>query len=70
MFLLYNYEKVAHLNNYGFFWKGLCFNYLISTLRSYAGSSEGNLFWVDQFDTLPPPPPNLHIGRKTNPIVI
>ena len=58
MFLLYNYEKVAHLNNYGFFWKGPCFNYLISTLRSYAGSSEGNLFWVDQFDT------------KTNPIVI
>ena len=52
MFLLYNYEKVAHLNNYGFFWKGLCFNYLIWTLRSYAGSSEGNLFWVDQFDTL------------------
>ena len=28
--LLENYEKAVHAHNYRFFWKGLCFNYLIS----------------------------------------
>ena len=28
--LLQNYEKAIHAHNYRFFWKELCFNYLIS----------------------------------------
>ena len=32
--LLQNYEKAVHAQNYRLFWKGLCFNYLISTLRN------------------------------------
>ena len=32
--LFSNYEKAVHVPNYRFFWKGLCFNYLISTLSS------------------------------------
>ena len=30
--LLLNYENTVHAHNYRFFWKGLCFNYPISTL--------------------------------------
>ena len=33
--LLQNYEKAIHAHNYRFFWKGLCFNYLISTLMGF-----------------------------------
>ena len=29
---LWHYEKTVHAHNYWFFWKGLCFNYLISIL--------------------------------------
>ena len=35
-----NYEKAVYMHNYRFFWKGLCFNYLIPK----AGLFEGNLF--------------------------
>ena len=43
-------------HNYGFFWNGLCFNYLISTLclGFKAGLFEGNLFWVGQYDLRKP----------------
>ena len=34
LILLQNYEKAVHVNNYMFFWKGLCFNYFISTLMA------------------------------------
>ena len=39
-------EKAVNAHNYRFFWKGPCFNYLISTLRLgfNAGLFEGNLF--------------------------
>ena len=33
---------------------------------SKAGLFESNLFWVGKYV---PPPKNLHIGRKTNPIL-
>ena len=44
-------EKVVNAYNYRFFWKGPCFNYLISTLwlGFNAGLFEGNLFWVCQY---------------------
>ena len=53
--ILYNYEKAVHMHNYWFFWKILCFNYLISTLYisltllfqlyiTKAGLIEDNLF--------------------------
>ena len=44
----------------GFFWKRLCFNYLISTLWH-----EGWTFWWINVTT-----PNLHTGKRTNPILI
>ena len=34
IFLLQNYEKAIYAHNYRFFWKGLCFNYLISTFMT------------------------------------
>ena len=51
LFLLGNYEKAVNARNYRFFWKGPCFNYLISTLwlGFNAGLFEGNLFWVCQY---------------------
>ena len=51
LFLLGNYEKVVNAHNYRFFWKGPCFNYLISTLwlGFNAGLFEGNLFWLCQY---------------------
>ena len=51
LFLLENYEKAVNAHNYRFFWKGLCFNYLISTLwlGFNAGFFESNLFWVCQY---------------------
>ena len=42
-------------------------NVLIILFQLYAtkaGCFESNLFWVGQYD------PNLHIGRRTNPILI
>ena len=34
-----------------FFWKGMCFDYLISTIWLYkTGLFEGNFFWVGQYD--------------------
>ena len=69
--LLKNYEKAVHAHNYRFLWKGLCFNYLISPLYgSKVGLFEGNLFWVAQYKPTPPPSSNLHIGKKTNAILI
>ena len=35
---------------------------------SKAGLFESHLFWVGHYD--PPPTPNLHIGSRTNPILI
>ena len=51
LYLLENYEKAVHAHSYRFFWKGLCFNDLISTLwlGFNAGLFEGNLFWVCQY---------------------
>ena len=40
---------------------------LFQLYGSEAGLFEGNLFWVGQYDS---PPPNLHIGKRTNPILI
>ena len=54
--LVQKYEKAVHVHNYRFFWKRLCFNYLISTV-SKTGLFEGNLFWVDQYD---PPSQSLY----------
>ena len=49
--LLKNYEKAVHAHNYRFLWKGLCFNYLISTSHgSRAGHFDGDLFCVGQYD--------------------
>ena len=39
-----------HAQNYRFFWKGLCFKYLLLTLSQRAALFEGDLFWVDQYD--------------------
>ena len=36
----------------------------LSLISFRAGFFEGNLFWVSQYDL-----PDLHIGRKTNPIL-
>ena len=38
---------------------------LFQLYGSKAGLFEGNLFWVGQHDS-----PNLHIGRRTSPIII
>ena len=38
---------------------------LFQLYGSKTGLFEGNLFWMDQYY-----PPNLHIGRKNNPVLI
>ena len=45
--LFQNYEKAIHAHNFRLFWKGLCFNYLISTLWLF----QVNLFWVGKYST-------------------
>ena len=63
-------KKTVHALIYRFFWKGLCFKYLIYLIQlfgSNAGLFEGNLLWVRHYD---PPTLNLHIGRRTNLILI
>ena len=40
---------------------------LLQLYGSKFGLFQSILFWVGQYD---PPPLNLHIGRKTNPILI
>ena len=42
---------------------------LLQLYGSKFGLFQSFLFWVCQYDP-PPPPLNLHIGRKTNPILI
>ena len=77
--LLENYEIAIHAHNYRFFWKELCFNYLISTLwifQLYEDWAFFYLFWVSQYDPYqapprPPTPQYFHIGRRrANPILI
>ena len=60
--LLENYEIAIHAHNYRFFWKELCFNYLISTLwifQLYEGWAFFYLFWVSQYDPYQAPPVHL-----------
>ena len=52
--LLYIIKKTVHAHNYTFFWKGLCFIYLISFYGSKFGLFECNLFWVGQYEPSPP----------------
>ena len=53
-----------HAHNYRFFWKGMYFSYLISimALRLHFFLKEIYYGWVNMN-------PNLHIGRRTNPIL-
>ena len=67
MILLQNYEKTVHAYNYRFFWRRDCVLIILFQLYgSNTGVFEGNLFWVGHYDRLC----NLHIGRRTNPILI
>ena len=54
---MYNYEKAVHAHNHGFFWKGLCFNYLVSTLFISLRLSFLKVIYSGWIDNPPPPPP-------------
>ena len=63
--LLWNYEKAVRtiLGSSG---KDCVLIILFQLYGSRIGLFESDFFWVGQYD----PHPNLHIGKRTNPILI
>ena len=71
MLVYYKIMKKLHMRtNIGSSRSGCVLITLFQLYDSNAGLSEGNVFWVGQYDPPPPTTPDLIIGGRINPILI